>query len=238
MVDLPEPTGPVTATSGDDAADTATPADGSESVGLSFVDLLYAVPVGVLATRLSDVSLDRVTASGWADTAVALTAITLGWIGHHSNRNRVPECARRRDRDSPFTTARFLQFVVEILIIGAYFGLAGNVLRAPLSDVDRAGLIFVTFVLYLIWDGFDIHIAHHCTKGAVWHRRAKRGARVTAVFAGVFAVVWLVVPAVIDLSRPHSTVAFDVALILLLYAYRAVQEIVGREGRIKAPGSC
>ena len=58
-------------------------------------------------------------ASGQAATSLALIAITFGWIGHHTNRQKMPRAMadHRLEPESPFAGAYFLQFAVEVGII-------------------------------------------------------------------------------------------------------------------------
>jgi hypothetical protein len=196
----------------------------SESVGLSFVDLLYAVPVAVLATRLDKASPSNVPAAGWTSVALALTAITLGWVGHHANRKTVPPAARVREDEEPFTTARFPQFVVEILIIAAYFALAKLAVLGDGRQPELAQTVWlaIAFALYLVWDLLDIHIA--ASFGGDWPVRAVRGTEITYLFALLFVAAVLLTLA----TRHHrlcSAVVFDVSVIAALLAYRIVQEL-------------
>ena len=63
----------------------------------------------------------------------------------------------------------------------------------------------------------------------------------TAAFAAIFAVIWIVWASGYRQGRPpyHSVVLFDVVAIVLLYAYRAAQELrvkdPGIEARVAAP---
>ena len=133
-----------------------------------------------LAVRVSSTHLTGVPASGWGDIAVQLTAITFGWVGHHTNRRRLPPSIQaKRDNGRQFLTVRFGQFIVEILIIVAYFALGtqsdlpdGAGLGHP-SESWKAGWLTGIFVLYLIWDAFDIGIAGD--RAPEWKDRAKKG---------------------------------------------------------------
>jgi hypothetical protein len=88
------------------------PASGDDGGGgspdLSFVDLLYAVPVADLAVRVSATRLHHVQPSGWTDVALTLTTITFGWTAHHNNRSELPPSItkRRQKPTRPFTNAR------------------------------------------------------------------------------------------------------------------------------------
>lgn len=203
--------------------------DDKPEVGLSFVDLLYAVPVVDLATRVASTHLERVRASGWTDVALALAAITFGWVGHHTNRQQLPPALKDvRNSEQPFTQLRFAQFLVEILIIVAYFALGT---RALLPDHQGVGspdefgkgvCLVGIYLLYLMWDFLDIRIAGQ--KGLYkWKDRAKHGMWVTLAFLVVFAV-FLVVGLTQRNHTLHSVVVFDLAAIACLYLYRAIQE--------------
>lgn len=197
-------------------------------VGLSFVDLLYAVPVADLAARVSRTHLHNVTASGWGDLGLALTAITFGWIGHHTNRQQLPPALRRlRAPATPFSGLRFWQFLVEIFIIGAYFVLgtravlpSGGGLGSP-DEFGKGECLVAIFVLYLVWDLLDIRIARR--EGETkWAKRASAGMSVTLVFVVLFAA-FLAVGWTERNHHLHSALAFDLIAIAFLYLYRRVQ---------------
>jgi hypothetical protein len=197
-----------------------------DPTSLTFLDLLYAIPLADLATRVSATELKGIPAEGWTEIALVLAVITFGWVGHHNNRRR--ESKRRRAGDFGFLQKRFLQFLIEVLIIVAYFGLAERVtLQVPSGHSHasanwQSAWLVVIFVLYLVWDILDVINA----KGdANWQRRAGRGRNVTigalAVLLGGLALVhWL---------HPQSAgwiAMADLIAIALMYAYRAVQEHV------------
>ncbi len=203
--------------------------DGADRVGLQYVDLLYAVPVAELGTRIADTHLHGVPHAAWSDAALALTAVTFGWIGHHRNRQlkqdtwqdtQTPACYA--DRTRPFTSLWLLQFVVEVAIIGAYFALVARLVphgAGGPSERWKLWWLAALFGLYVVWDLLDIALAcgNHESQ---WARRAACGGVVTLVFAAVFAVLALVVS-----DRPlHSVVLFDVLAIFVLWVYRAVQQ--------------
>jgi hypothetical protein len=213
-------------------------ADRPESVGLEFVDLLYAVPVAYLATRMSEVKLSAVTKSGWGDVTLALSAVTFGWIGHHANRKSLPSSARKREELKPFTTARFPQLVLEILIIAAYFGLVSAAdlptrsgAGSP-SELDEVRVLAVAFILYLFWDLVDIFIAatpcqerRDSSCKQKWADRAFIGMLVTLVFMCGFLLVWHLVAG----ERRHPAqhvLLFDIGMVVLLLAYRIGQQLI------------
>jgi hypothetical protein len=214
-------------------ADSAQSADGDgagESVELSFVDLMYAVPVADLAVRVSATHLHHVTPSGWTDLALALTLITFGWIGHHNNRKQLPPSIKvsREEPRRAFTTARFPQFLVEVLIVIVYFALGTRAVLPAGAGVGRAGTLWkaecltVVFALYLVWDVLDIYSAVvPRPREWRWADRAARGGFVTLCFVGVFALFSLWAS---NHPHPHSVVGFDLLAIVCLYLYRVIQQ--------------
>jgi hypothetical protein len=204
----------------------------SES-GLDFIDLLYAVPVVTLADRVNSAGLDRIRWVGWADIAVALAAITFGWLGHHTNRQRVPTEAKEASQLSPFTTPRFWQLVVEILVVVVYFVIVMDIalprqlgVNVP-TTLAKARWLTVLFVIYIAWDILDVQIAKKYPWYALWKDRAKRGSFVTLAFVGVFAM-FFAVAAVDRVDRSRLVIVFDLAALVCLYAYRVIQQELGK----------
>jgi hypothetical protein len=191
-------------------------------VNLDFVDLLYAVPVAALATRVGESDIEHLGASTWADIGLALVALTLGWIGHHSNRRRredeAPDPPWLHER--PFWEGSFVQFWVEVLVIGAYFALNGQV-------EWKGWWLLGLFLAYLAWDVVDVCVAYARAgdKRTVaplsykdWGKRATEGGVVTALFIIVFIAVLCSAP-----GGPYRTLPFDLVCLLLLYLYRVGQ---------------
>jgi hypothetical protein len=215
------------------AAATASKAAVAEAAArdptsLTFLDLLYAIPLADLATRVSATKLKGIPAEGWTEIALVLVVITFGWVGHHNNRGR--EAERQRTGAFGFCTLRFAQFLVEVLIIVAYFALAERVtLQAPSGHSHAnanwqfawlAGIFF----LYLIWDTLDVKNA----TDDKWKQRARRGGRVTA--AALVALLVCLVLVLLFLPESAAWIAIaDCIAIALMYAYRAVQEDVTKK---------
>ncbi len=203
---------------GDPAAATRDPA------GLTFLDLLYAIPLADLATKVSGTELKGIPAEGWTEIALVMAVITFGWVGHHNNRHR--ESERQPAGDFHFRSLRFFQFLVEVLIIVAYFALADHLtLHAPSGHHHASAnwqfaWLVVIFVLYLVWDILDVINGKND-----WKKRAFKGLKVTAVTLVVLIVVALVVDA-IDPQSAASIAVADCLAIGLMYAFRAIQEDV------------
>jgi hypothetical protein len=187
--------------------------------------LLYAVPVADIATRVSATELKNVPPAGWAQIGLSLAVITFAWIGHHKNRNLV--ASRQAAGAFPFCSPRFVQFIVEVLIIAAYFALGARLALRTGAFPNPSGIwqslwLTIVFVLYLIWDILDFSIARSDT---TWAARARKGSYVTVGFLIVFALLLAVVISANDHTSPW-VVAVDAVAICLLYSYRVVQEQV------------
>jgi hypothetical protein len=225
--------------------------DAEPEVALSYVDLLYAVPVADLAMRVADTHLQDVKSVGWSDVALAMTAITFGWVGHHTAYQQSPRALKAlRKVPQPFFKPRFVQFLIEIAIIGVYFALGTRVvlpndhgIKQP-DELWKGACLVAIYCLYLVWDLLDIGIASMEASSATrdgraadalelrrWALKATRGMTVTVVFLLVFGVFLG-----IGISQRHHhvssgmAVGFDVAAIACLYGYRALQ------GRVVAHG--
>jgi hypothetical protein len=80
---------------------------------LSFLDLLYAVPVADLAIRVSGATLSQVSSATWSALAVILAVITLSWIGLHKNRAAMAaDNSRSFIGKIDFLSLRFIQFLI------------------------------------------------------------------------------------------------------------------------------
>ena len=141
-----------------------------------------------------------------------------------------PIKASRQESKRAFTTARFPQFLVEILIVVVYFALGTRAVLPNGAGVGRAGSLWKAqclvgvFLLYLVWDMLDIYIAvNQKPPERDWARRAARGGFVTMCFVGVFALFGLWAS---NHPHPHSVVGFDLLAIFCLYLYRVVQQFV------------
>lgn len=207
---------------------------------LSFLDLLYAVPVADLAMRISGADLHRVPLSDWSALAVILAVIVLSWIGLHKNRAAMARTIKRAPiGEIDFWSLRFIQFLIEVIIIGLYFAM-GLELKLPTQQEPHVAaapeewitwIIVLVFAAYLVWDLFDIWQAHKdvhngCPKDPTWCSQAKAGSLVTLVFLIIFAACWAIVRA--TNPRTHWTVAaVNVGLLVLLWVYRVVQDNCG-----------
>lgn len=207
---------------------------------LSFLDLLYAVPVADLAMRISGADLHLVPLSDWSALAVILAVIVLSWIGLHKNRAAM---ARTIERDPiggiRFLSLRLVQFLIEVGIVGLYFTMGlelsfptqqkPHVVAAPEEWIT--GTIVLVFAAYFVWDLIDIWQAHKDVhdgphKDGTWCSQATAGSRVTLVFLIIFAAFY----AIVRSAHPRTdwtVAAVNVGLLVLLWVYRVAQDMRG-----------
>ena len=196
---------------------------------LSFLDLLYAVPVADLAMRVSGSIPGPVSGADWSALAMILVVIVLSWIGLHKNRHQMAAGHQKREPIGEFAFFgwRFTQFMVEVGIIGLYF-LMGLYLNLPPKDravtlPPEGTLVYVllgVFTAYLFWDCIDVRLAGD---DLYWQARAAAGGAITAGFLTILALVRLFMVAV-----PPNTgwwvIRWNIFLIGVLYLYRVVQD--------------
>lgn len=202
---------------------------------LSFLDLLYAVPIGDLAVRVSGARLGLVTGADWAALAVVLAVIVFSWVGLHKDRAAIACEAHAESQigEIRFASPEFPQFLIEVVIVGMYFAM-GLTIRLPKS-ADPAPpppslswltwFLLLIYLAYLAWDLLDMLRAALC-QDAAWKKRSQAG---TLVTLGALPV-WGVLYAAIRLAGPPGdTVAIwlCVLIIVLLYGYRVVQDSCG-----------
>ncbi len=219
------------------------PAAGPALDQLNFLDLLYAVPIGDLAVRVSGAQLNRVSAADWSALALILAVIVLSWVGLHKDRAIVTGEQRPNNRigDIRFAHAEFVQFLIEVSIIGMYFAM-GLTLQLPPKNSTSAslpsemwltGFLFAIFAAYLLWDHIDIWRARH-DKNRIWLGRATRGARVTLPTVLLWLVIFVVVSLTLNpVHTERPVVVLNLVLVAVLYGYRVAQD---RWGNTSADG--
>jgi len=199
---------------------------------LSFLDLLYAVPVGDLATRVSTATPAQVSSADWSALAVIMATIVFSWIGLHKDRAARLDKSHRRGPigDTKFWSLEFVQFLIEIVIVGVYFSM-GLYLNLPAENKKATelpaedwltGLLLLIFILYLAWDLIDTRLA----RSGPWREPAWDGAVVTMKSlipaAAIFIIVLITKP-----QTPVPVIILNAWLVILLYAYRFAQDTWG-----------
>lgn len=201
---------------------------------LSFLDLLYAVPVADLGMRVSGADLHRVSLADWSALAVILAVIVLSWIGLHRNRAAMAMTTtikRHFIGEFDFVSRRFIQFLIELIIVLLYFAM-GLELKFPTPERPAipaapeewiTGVLLCIFIAYIVWDLIDIWQAD---AGTTWRNQASAGARVTLVFLLLFGAFYLI----ICFTHPRAAVIVslvNIGLLVVLWLYRVAQDKCG-----------
>jgi hypothetical protein len=197
---------------------------------LSFLDLLFAVPVADLAMRVSSANRAQVSAADWSALAVVLATIVLSWIGLHKDRAAMLDETHGRGPigEMPFWGPQFVQFLIEMIIIALYFtmgqfvGLPPNGDHAAPAEGWLTGLLLAVFFLYLAWDGLDMWLARH----GPWLKPARDGFWVTLAFL-VLTGFMFIGTLIADPKTAVRVTVLNAALVILLYVYRVAQDILG-----------
>jgi hypothetical protein len=202
---------------------------------LSFLDLLYAVPIGDLAMRVSGADLSKIPAPNWLALSVVLAVIVLSWIGLHKDRAITMGSKRPAARigDISFWSIEFVQFTLEIVIVGLYFAM-GLTLNLPTAHTATAQLPSQSWLLaylmfiygaYLVWDQIDVSLAK-TESHTGWQGRAKKGRTITASFGLGWVVLYVLVRVVLP-NTADAAIGLYLVMLALLYIYRVVQDCCG-----------
>ena len=126
-----------------------TPMLDRASIGISFVDILFALVVGQALKPVgdwaSDPHLHRLPSQSALAIAVALVLTITSWVGYHNS-------AKRAHFRLEFVNVEIVKFCLEILMVIVYYVVASNASRATPSLGFETGLIAIAFGLYILWD--------------------------------------------------------------------------------------
>ncbi len=219
--------------------DSGTPEIDNSKVGLSLISVVYGIVLG--EAFLATLHYNTLLGVTWSKLAVATTAIVLSYIGFYNNRDEYPVWKAQ------FINTPFLQYVLSIATLATYWGM---VAAAQGVDVDsvrpEAALVAAAFIVYLCWDGLQIHVqngdkyravtraqvrfdelnatgpgrttynVNNLTKRTVARTWVTLGFTTAILVMGV--VVWCVYP------TGTSLIIVDAVYCLLLLLYRLAQE--------------
>ena len=199
------------------------PAVDDKAVGISFVDVLFALVIG----KVLDPFLDAKTISGPGVMHLVLAAIlTLtSWVGYHNSLNRPTYFIR-------FPNLPLFQFLLDIAMVVAYWLTAVSAERATNQVVDapsaipEALFIALSFVLYVAWDYVSNSIRHddRYERRPISHEVPAR--RYVTLACCLFAIVLFVVVRFNDSHSARTVYLVDALLIVLLIAFRLLKEYV------------
>ena len=195
----------------------------TSAVGVTFVDVLFALVIAQVLTPFADTR-----ALPWVGRVQLILAGFLtvaSWIGYHNSWNRPKYFIR-------FPNWPLAQFLIDVLLVVVYFLCA---ITAPgvqaRTNPDRSiiaiiVLVALSFTLYAAWDWVSLQIR----KGAGYALRTeerdiparRRVSYCFAILGWLFVVgVWYFKP---DTSFP--AISIEVSLIALIICYRFVKEYV------------
>ncbi|MFG3656836.1 hypothetical protein [Streptomyces sp. NPDC047706] len=198
-----------------------------DEVGITFIDVLFALVVSRILAAATDASSLPAHAISHLLVAAALT--TFSWVGYHNSANR-PQYPIR------FINLPFWQFLIDVLLVGDYWFVAATVEyvpeisarpNSPTSAQPEALGVFLAFILYALWDEVSRRIYASSryaddTDGSEGSERLRRR-RVTWVFSLMSTAVFVVT--LVWMPRDGGkVVALDVALLLILAFYRIAKD--------------
>lgn len=195
-----------------------------DEVGITFIDVLFALVVSRILAAATDASSLPAPAISHLLVAAALT--TFSWVGYHNSAHR-PQYPIR------FINLPFWQFLIDVLLVGDYWFVAATVeyvpeiptrLNSPTSAQPEALGVFLAFVFYTLWDEVSrrIYSSSKYADDSDSSERLRRR-RVTWVFALMSAAVFVVT--LLWMPRDGGkVVALDVALLLVLSFYRVAKD--------------
>jgi hypothetical protein len=204
--------------------------------GVTFVNILFGLVVTTAAIQFSAEFVNW-WADGWnfvnkarlANLAVALTLTVLSWIGYHQSQQYPPFLIK-------FINIPFFQFCLDVSMVIAYYAVVAVAenpdrgARAPLTPdaLPEAGLVFIVFVLYALWDFLGYRLFHdpEYSRRLKTPREPERlGPRRWVTFgftvaAGIQALaIWVFRP-----STGLSVIGADAAIIAFLLLYRLLKQ--------------
>ena len=208
-------------------------------VGITFVDVLFALVVGLALAPLGN--WWKISPAGWSHLAVAITLTLLSWIGYHNSANR-PQWV------IGFINLPFFLFALDITMVITYaFAVftAETVTKGAStlpSILPEAWAVAVSFVLYALWDFANLRLKRHPPYAAAWQRAQDDGLlqsherlptdrpyrRYVTLYFLAISVESIVIAYRAEAEYRHLpvqwAVGFDVWLVVLLFAYRIAKD--------------
>jgi hypothetical protein len=205
------------------------------SIGILFVDLLFALAVGQVFAPIARWAESGTSLSAQQSSAlaVALTLVMTSWIGYHSSANRARFLVK-------FINIELAKLVLDILMVALYFYVAAVAVRRHEGPSyvaqHQAAAVAAAFGLYLLW---DLASAWQKRKGSSYKRvwvadssvtedwEPTHWSRVLVTLAMLVATTLyaLALQSADKLTRAHQIRA-SVTLIAALVAYRVLKVLV------------
>lgn len=209
-------------------------------VGITFVDVLFALVVGYALEPLR--TWWKISLEGRAHLSVAIVLTLLSWIGYHNSANRPTFVIG-------FVNLPLFIFVLDVSMVVTYAfavftaeTLHGDSSAAAATILPEAWAVFISFVLYWLWDRANYELKQHSQYEDAWNEAVKAGIlkphetfpkdmeyrRYVTIWCLRLSVVALFAAYVFQLSYRRlssvTVVAFDAILILLLIGYRIAKD--------------
>lgn len=191
-------------------------------VGVSFVDVLFALVIGRILTQATDAR--SLPAPATAHLVVAVVLTICSWVGYHNS------SFRPQERISFFNLA-FWQFLVDIVLVGLYWLVATTAEYVPAtgrpngetSAVPETLGVAGSFALYVIWDQISRRINADPNSAPQEKPDYARRRRVSVVFLCMSAAVTIGV-LLLKPTRPVPVISVDAALVVVLIMYRVAKD--------------
>jgi hypothetical protein len=208
-------------------------------VGLTFVDVLFALVIGYALMPLS--TWWKISLAGRMHLGVAVTLTLLSWIGYHNSANR-PHWV------IGFVNLPFALFLLDIAMVVTYaFAVFTAETITPGASVQasllpEAWVVAVSFLLYALWDFANYRLKLFRPYEAAWNKAVKDGLlnerdtfptdrkyrrHVTLAFFAI-SVISVLAAYLIEARYtplPNAwTVIFDGWLIVVLFSYRVAKD--------------
>ena len=216
------------------------------TIGISFVDILFALAAGQVLDPIKNWAEDPKTNPlpffVWTQLGVVLILILTSWVGYHSSANR----PRFRLH---FFNSELVKFTLDVAMVFVYFAAAAVAARIAPTLTVLTLTISVSFLLYSLWD-----IVGAIQKGGVGNLYEQEWQRVKAmperpdVFENweptqwkriYITFIWLVITAtfflatiwITALHHPTSSavVVADAVAAFVLITYRVAKDSVTPE---------
>lgn len=190
-------------------------------VGLSFIEVLFALVVARVLDPLADFS--SIPGAGLSHLAVGFVLAVTSWIGYHNSWNRPRYFIR-------FANLPLWQFVIDVALVITYWFCVvsaegtGTGLGKSVSARPEALCVAISFVMYCLWDA----VGHAIRQSDLYEksppsRDVPRRRYVTWICAAASAVL-AIVTWWVDPASKGSIIGIDLALVALVLIFRFAKE--------------
>ncbi len=202
------------------------PAPDTAAVGVSFVDVLFALVIARVLEPFAEVQ--KLTGPGIVHLVLAGILTLTSWIGYHNSLNRPKFFIR-------FPNLPLWQFLLDISMVVVYWLTAVTAehvespVTPPPTALPEAVLVAISFLLYVAWDYVALAIRRnpdYYLRPMSGDVKARRNVTVLCfvLSAGVLGAVFWLAP-----DTDGAVYLVDGLLIALLVGFRLLKEYVTPE---------